>query len=34
MNLAGLVIIGLAIILIIIGYRGTQAASFHSLTGH
>lgn len=34
MNLAGLVILGVAVVLIIIGFRGTQAATFHSLTGH
>ncbi len=34
MNLAGLVVIVLAAVLIIIGFRGTQAAVFHSLTGH
>lgn len=33
MNYLGLGVIGLAVIVIIIGFRGTQAPSWHSLTG-
>lgn len=33
MNYAGLILVGLGLTAFLIGYRGTQAASFHSLTG-
>lgn len=33
MNFAGLLLIGIGITALIIGYRGTQAAVFHSTTG-
>jgi hypothetical protein len=33
LNYGGLILIGLGALALIIGYRGTQAATFHSATG-